>query len=114
MGFISNQWLNRGQGLRNRKYRPVPVNIVASKPEDSWSLNKKVRVEFTASRADSEYQSVHLTTEEAEAAIGVILAACGSSTRTRIARELLSEVSAHDLIRVLYLRSVKARKKAPK
>ena len=89
----------------------MPVKIVASNPKDPWSQNKQVRVEFTARRANEEHQSVHLTTEEAEAAAGVILAACGDNARARIARELLAVLSDHELIRALYQRSVKAREK---
>ena len=61
MGYISNQWLNRGRGLRNRKYNPILVGITALSPRDDWSEQNKIVVELVAERENSEFHTVHLS-----------------------------------------------------
>jgi hypothetical protein len=101
VGFISNQWLKGEFALRNRKHVPVSVTITAINPSDSWSERNQIKVEFTARRENLEHKSVHLTTKEAEAAVKAIISACGNKARTRVARELLRELSDKDLLRLL-------------
>jgi len=48
VGFISNQWLNRGEGRRNRGYHPVAVSITCHHP-----LTAR-----TARKDDGKYQTV--------------------------------------------------------
>ncbi len=101
MGFISNQWLNRGYGLRTRKYNPVPVNISACTPSDAWSQQKEVRVEVIARRASNEYQTLHLTRAEAEKAAESILDACSPEVKAKVVLKVLRQLSDSELIRLL-------------
>jgi hypothetical protein len=101
MGFMSNQWLNRGQGLRNRSYGPVPVTASATKPTSSWSKRNEVAVEIIATRPNGQFQTLHLTAGEAEKAASIIVKACSKSLRMKIADELLDELSDADLHAVL-------------
>lgn len=52
MGFMSNQWLNRGQGLRNRRYSPNEVTVRAEAPTDGWSLTNEAPVIWISCSAD--------------------------------------------------------------
>jgi len=61
MGFISNQWLNRGMGLRSRSYRPVPVTIACNAASDAFSRGNEVVIRFTAENENGEYQTLHLS-----------------------------------------------------
>ena len=110
MGFITNQWLNRGQGLRNRKYSPVSVTIKAEVPTDSWSRDHQVCAEFTARRANCEYQTLHLTLEDIEPVTKTLISVCPSQSRPRLALDLLQGLSDTDLLRVLE-RDLRARVK---
>jgi len=101
VGFISNQWLNRGQGLRNRKYSPVSVTVKAEVPTDSWSREHKVHVEFSASRSNAQYHTLHLTPEEVEPAANTMISACPSEMRARLVVVLLQELSDAQLLKVL-------------
>ncbi len=101
MGFISNQWLNRGQGMRNRKYLPVPIDADARIPTDSWSRERQVVIQITASRANSECQILHLTSGEAEKLADVVVGVCGGAVRTRLALELLKGMTDTDLLKTL-------------
>lgn len=101
MGFISNQWLNRGQGLRNRKYSPVPVNISAFTPLDAWSQRKEVLVEVTARRTIGAFQTLHLTGAEAEKAAESILDACSPEVKGKLVLKVLRQLSDSELIRLL-------------
>lgn len=101
MGFISNQWLNRGRDVRNRGYRPVEVGIVAQNPSDSWSRTRGIGVEFRATRANSEYQTIHLTRAEAEQVAESIMRTCSEEIRRRIASILLRGMSDTEFLKLL-------------
>ena len=101
MGFISNQWLNRGEGLRNRKYCPVAVSNTASIPDDDWSKRNRIVVEIRASKPNRQYQTVHLDAAEAEKFAVPIVNACSPETRHKIVRGLLRKLSDSDLLAVL-------------
>jgi len=99
VGFISNQWLNKGMGLRNRGYHPVSVTITASPPvDDSWSQHHRVTAEITATRENSEYQTVHLTRAEAEKLATLIVSLCGETVRKRLALQILKTMSTTKLL----------------
>lgn len=101
VAFISNQWLNRGRGIRNRSNRPVPVNIVAQNPSDWFSRSNGLAVRFTATCVNSQYKTVHLTRSEVDEAAETIVRACSESTRERLASLLLREMSDPELLKLL-------------
>jgi hypothetical protein len=101
MGFISNQWLNRGQGLRNRKYRPVPVVLTCERSGDAWSRANETRAEFTAKRTNGEVQAVHLSQAEIDSSASVIVGCMSAEAREVLVRQLLGELSRAKLLRVL-------------
>ena len=101
MGFISNQWLNRGLGLRNRKYSPVKMRILAEAPDDSWSENHRIAVRFNALREGGEFQILHLDRAEAELVVRPVLAACSNEVRTSILQELLHALPDAELLEAL-------------
>jgi hypothetical protein len=103
MGFVSNQWLNRGQGLRNRRYNPVPVSIDCEEASDRWSRENDVVIEFAARRTNGEYQTLHLSQREAEDAGACIVAAMSEERREELLVTLLRGLSDVGLLRTLAL-----------
>ena len=103
MGFISNQWLNRGQKLRNRTYSPKPVSVECLQPSDTWSKSNEVFAEFNARKNDGLYQTLHLSQQEVDAA-GPQLFGCMSGTaRETLIAEWMRTLSNAKLLRILAL-----------
>jgi hypothetical protein len=113
MGFISNQWLNRGEGLRNRKYQPKLVAIRSLRPRDDWSARSGVLVEFEARKADGEYQTLHLSQAEVDETAGQLVAGMSPAARERLLVEALRQLSHAKLLRLLAL-DLRARVRLPK
>jgi len=113
MGFISNQWLNRGQGLRRRRYAPVSVRVVCDQPGDAWSLTNEVKLEFTARRSNGEFQSLHLTQTEIDAAVDVVMDAASAEARERMLKRLRLSAAEADAIgeAIVAAMSAKARER---
>jgi hypothetical protein len=103
MGFMSNQWLNKGIGLRNRRYNPVPARFTGENPTDGWSRDQGIVVEITATRSNHEIQTAHLTQAEADELARVLLPSMSASTRELILLGLLRGLSDAKLLRALAL-----------
>ncbi len=101
MSFMSNQWLDRGEGLRSRGYRPVSVTIVAGSASDSWSEEHKVVVQISATNEKSEYQTLHLTRLDSDKCAAAILNACSRKVRERLALQILKGMSVTTFLRSL-------------
>ena len=99
MGFISNQWLNRGSGSRVRGYRPVLVKI-ACKPA-STQRPPGARVTITARKSDGEYQTVFLTQEEIDLVTEVLVSRVSPEAQERVLRKSLGVLSRARFLRVL-------------
>jgi len=93
MGYMSNQWLNRGQGLRNRRYHPVPVSVTCDKPSDAWSRRNEVKIQFTAQKPDREYQTLHLTQAEADKVASAVVSAMTQAAADKVAATVVSAMS---------------------
>ena len=114
MGFISNQWLNRGYGLLHRGYRPVKVTIEVVTPTDSWSKRRMIPLEITATQKGGEYQTLHLTAQEAIRAAEVILELGGHNMRSELALELLKTMPDAQLLEALTSELRRRLREAPK
>lgn len=101
MGFSSNQWLNRGEGLRDRGYRPVSATINAEAAGGNWCEEHKVVVEITATNANDQHQVFLLKKLDAEKCAPIILGACGGKVRERVAVQVLKSMSAATLLKTL-------------
>ena len=101
MGYISNQWINKGQGLRNRKYSPVPVAVTVFAPADTWSLGRNVRIELRARQVNGQYQTLHLTGDETEAAAEAVVMGCGEEKRKDLLQKFMKGLSDAELLEVL-------------
>lgn len=111
MGFMSNQWLNRGQGVRNRSYNPVPVEVSVEKATDGWSQRNEIRAAFTARKKYSaQHQTLHLTELEADKLASTIASCMSRKGREKLLLGLLKELSDAMLLRVLAL-DLRARKR---
>lgn len=101
MGFMSNQWLNTGQGLRNRSYWPKKVKVKALKGNDQWSVKNDIKVKIIATKEDYEYQILHLTAPEADIVTPIIWSACSPQLRSELALQVLAELNDKELLRLL-------------
>lgn len=101
MGFISNQWLNRGQGRRNRKHSPIPITAITSLSTDAWSKRNAAVAEITALRADSQFQALYLSRTEVEQAVAIMVNLCGPQARTRLVLEILRQMEDSEFLRIL-------------
>lgn len=104
MGFVSNQWLNRGRGIRSGGHSPIPVSaieVVMPRPGDSWSAEYKVVAEVHARRENGEYQAFYLTRSEAEKCAGDIVDVCSGKVREQIALQTLKGMTAKKLLKTL-------------
>ena len=101
MGYISNQWLNRGEGVRNRRYTPKRVTVNGFVPSDDWSMRKEVRAEFTAKKEDGQFQTMHLSQAEVDEAAMVLLRAMSTAARERLLIDSLQKLSHSKLLRLL-------------
>jgi len=93
MGFISNQWLNRGQGVRTKSYHPVPVRISCEKSTTAWSHRNGAKVEFIARKPDWQYQILHLTQEDADNVAATVVSAMTQEQRDKLAANLALRMS---------------------
>lgn len=101
MGFISNQWLNRGMGYRARGYSPVPVGIECQSASGAWALNTGARVKITARRSNGEYQTVFLTQEEVDLVAEALAPRISVKAQERLLRNMLRVLSQAKLLRLL-------------
>lgn len=98
MGFISNQWLNKGYGYRSRSYSPVPVEISSRR-----SLRYNAAIELTASKSNGEYHTVHLSDSEAAATVATAFDVLSHKSRERLLLSLLGDLPDAGLLRMLAL-----------
>jgi hypothetical protein len=102
VGLISNQWLNRGQGVRNRGYYPVPISALAEVCTDEWSKRREVVVEITARDPDtSQFQVLFLSQPEAEQTVHVLAEVCSKETRSHLVLQLLKSMTDTELLKAL-------------
>lgn len=98
MGYVSNQWLNTGYGLRNRSYSPVSVKVSAERTTSQWATSNRVVAEIKAYRGDGQCQIISVTRREAKSLIRVLVGACGEELRADLATRLLNGMSDADLL----------------
>lgn len=103
MAFISNQWLGRGQGARSRGYKPVFVLLDCAKSRDEWSERNDTNVEFTATKLDDEYQTLHLSQVEVDAIAKTIVESMSLQAREKLIVDLLGPLSNAKLLRLVAL-----------
>ena len=95
MGFMSRQWLNRGQGLRNRKYWPTRVNYSACRTTDAWSSRNEVLIALKAINDEFEHQILYMTQEEVDSIAKVLIANMSAAEREALLLEHLSRAKNH-------------------
>ncbi len=113
MGFVSNQWLNRGWGLRNRGYRPVRVTIECEVTDDSWSRRNDVKVQITAGKSDGEFQTLFLSQAEADEVAATVVSCMSQREREKLLNRFLQDLSDAKLLKTL-ARDLKNRVRLPK
>ena len=104
MGFVSNQWLNRGCGARRAGHSPIQVpaiEVVVPRPGDNWYLEYKVVAEVHARRENGEYQAFYLTRSEAEKCAMEMFNLCSNKVRERLALHTLKRMTAAKLLAIL-------------
>jgi hypothetical protein len=101
MGFVSNQWLNRGMGLRKRSYHPVPVSIECEEARDSWSRQNEVVIGLFARKTGGEYHSLYLSQAEVDKAAVTLVARMTERKREALLDQLLRDLSNESLLKAL-------------
>lgn len=101
MGLISNQWLNKGRGVRNRSFTPVPANVSCEWTHGPWAERNNLVVKLTAIKSDGELQIMYLSNNEAEAAVGKLVSAMSPAAREELLCQFLGGLSDAKLLRVL-------------
>ncbi len=101
MGYSSKQWLNRGEGLRDRGYIPISVTIKPEVAVSGWSEDHKVVAEINARLENDQYQVFYLTRREAEECAAVTLSVCTAKVRERLATQILRNMTATSLLKTL-------------
>jgi hypothetical protein len=101
---MSKQWLNRGEGLRNRSYRPIKVKIVCGQHDDtSWSRETGMKFHISAWKPNGEYQSLDLSQAEADEVAPTLVACMSQQGREKLVNGLLGDLSDAKLLRALAL-----------
>lgn len=98
MGRMSNQWLNRGMGYRNRSYWPVHVKVNCRKLPAAPHGD---RIEFTASRSSGECQTLFLSEAEVDAVASTVVMSMSPKRREHLVCSLLQGLSNAKLLRAL-------------
>lgn len=96
MGYMSRQWLNRGQQIRDRSYGPIPVEV-SCYPDDFNGM----RVRFSARKSDGQYQTLFLSETEVNAAIRLFIPYASTEMRGKVLLTLMRELSHAKLLRTL-------------
>jgi hypothetical protein len=81
MGFITNQWINRGYGVSKPKTRARAGQHLSS---GKWSQQRQVKVKFTARDSDGKRQILYLSQDEVDAAGAVVIDAMSAKGRRRL------------------------------
>jgi hypothetical protein len=101
MGYITNQPLNRGLGIRNRGFRPVPASVSVSKATDSWTRERQVKVRLVAHRTNGEYDVIYLDQKETDSAARVLVPCMSRVDKEQLLVSLLCDLSHAKLLRAL-------------
>lgn len=103
MGYVSNQWLNRGRGVRQRPYKPVPVAMECERPTDSWSIQNFVLAKFRVTDDEGQVQTLHMSKSEVDAAAEVFFTCASPELQQRFLLESVRELTNAKLLRLLAL-----------
>ena len=101
MGFVSNQWLGRGIGERNRSYHPVRVELKLSSSRSAWSSGNGAVIQVTATNSAGEYHVLHLTQGEVDEFAETILKKVSGLNLLTLLSATLRGLTNAQLLRVL-------------
>lgn len=100
MGFITNQWVNRGNQTRARAYEPVPVDVTCQvcTPDDEWSEKRGVVCELAAKKKNGEFQTLLLEPAEVNAATEFLFNNMTMAARQDLLAKALAAMSDDELV----------------
>ena len=101
MGFSTNQWINRGEGIRAKGHRPVAVAISTEAASDTWSVRHGAKVVVSAWNAENECLAFRLSQSEVDNAADVLVENMAPDAQARLLQRLLSDLSNPKLLKVL-------------
>lgn len=103
MAKITNQFINKGQGVRNRSYSPSDVEITSSIPNERnlWAVRHSIKLEIKAKKRNGEYQEISLTEQDIDKIAFMLVKSCGENTRSDLAIHLLENLADDNLHTVL-------------
>ena len=79
----------------------MQVSIVCREADDAWSRRNDVAIEFTARKANGEYQTLHLSQAEADKVAATIVSRMSKEGREALVPRLLRDLSDAKLLKVL-------------
>lgn len=112
MGLISNQWLNRGRGVRNRTYSPKRASISCEWNVGPWTDNNEVVIQLTGSKPDGEFQVMYLSRAEVDEVSVKLVSAMSAKAREQLLCQFLGGLTDAKLLRLLAL-DLRSRKRLP-
>jgi hypothetical protein len=101
MGFVTNQWIKDRYRLREAEYVPVEATIDAVEDRDEWAADNGVVLEIQATRANGDYQSIHLTPHDLRTVLRVIVEKADREVRIRLATDLLLGASDVEFVKLI-------------
>ncbi|HKU17704.1 MAG TPA: hypothetical protein VJP80_00350 [Candidatus Saccharimonadales bacterium] len=113
MGYHTNQWVNKGFGLRDRDFTPVPVRVTCWKITGAWSHQHNVKIGFRADKSNGENQCLYLSESEADDVAAIVVSCMSKQGWEKLLHSLLCNLSDTKLLRVLAA-DLRERVKLPK
>lgn len=101
MGYHTNQWVNKGFGIRDRDFTPVPVRVTCWQTADAWSYQHKVKIGFRADKSNGENQCLYLSESETDYVAAIVVSCMTKQEREKLLHSLLRSLSDAKLLRAL-------------
>jgi hypothetical protein len=101
MSLITNQWIDRGVGLRNRGYSPVEVKLEYFPPTTKFDRDNGVFLTLNARRRGGDLQVLHLREDEVVAQFDACADRLSESARLLIVAKALALLNDENTLKVL-------------
>lgn len=101
MAHITNQWIDRGFGIRNRGYAPVEVKLEFHRTSTKFDRDHNVLLTINARRKGGDLQVLHLTEDECLQTFSSCSDGLSEPSRLILAAKCLSGLSDESVLKVL-------------
>ena len=102
MGYITNQWITRIEGLNRRGHELARVNLVSARPTSRFSQDHGLVIRLVAEKEHShDQQVVHFDECELLNFIGCSVQDVAPGLRAKLVAKVLGEMSDEELVSAL-------------